>query len=80
MMAKVRRAANDEPPGLLSPAEVARLFNVEPKTVSRWATIGKLRSMRTLGGHRRFFADEVYELLRATRAAQGSRDHPRSRS
>lgn len=38
---------------LLTPAEVAALFRVDPKTVTRWAKAGKLSSIRTLGGHRR---------------------------
>ena len=37
---------------LLSPAEVARLFRVNPKTVTRWARSGKINAIRTLGGHR----------------------------
>ena len=48
---------------LLTPGEVARLFRVDPKTVTRWASDGKLTCIRTLGGHRRFKADEVYALL-----------------
>jgi excisionase family DNA binding protein len=48
---------------LLTPAEVARLFRVSPKTVTRWARAGKLTAMRTLGGHRRFRAAEVRSLL-----------------
>lgn len=47
---------------LLSPAEVAKLFSVDPKTVTRWAKQGRLSCIRTLGGHRRFVADEVYAL------------------
>ena len=34
---------------LLTPAEVAALFRVDPKTVTRWAKAGKLTSIRTLG-------------------------------
>jgi hypothetical protein len=34
---------------LLTPAEVAALFRVDPKTVTRWAKAGKLSSIRTLG-------------------------------
>ncbi|MEI7930910.1 MAG: helix-turn-helix domain-containing protein, partial [Actinomycetes bacterium] len=34
---------------LLTPAEVAALFHVDPKTVTRWAVAGKLTSIRTLG-------------------------------
>lgn len=54
------RRADDE---LLTPSEVAKLFRVDPKTVTRWAKAGKLSSIRTLGGHRRYKADEVHELL-----------------
>ncbi len=48
---------------LLTPAEVASLFRVDPKTVTRWAKSGKLSSIRTLGGHRRYRESEVRELL-----------------
>jgi excisionase family DNA binding protein len=48
---------------LLTPAEVASLFRVDPKTVTRWAKEGKLTSIRTLGGHRRYKDSEVKALL-----------------
>jgi excisionase family DNA binding protein len=48
---------------LLTPAEVAQMFRVDPKTVTRWAKAGKLTSIRTLGGHRRFKEAEVLALL-----------------
>jgi excisionase family DNA binding protein len=48
---------------LLTPAEVAALFRVDPKTVTRWAKSGKLSSVRTLGGHRRYKAEEVRRFL-----------------
>ena len=48
---------------LLTPAEVATLFRVDPKTVTRWAKAGKLTSIRTLGGHRRYKESEVKSLL-----------------
>ena len=48
---------------LLTPSEVATLFRVDPKTVTRWAKAGKLSAIRTLGGHRRFHEDEVRTLL-----------------
>ena len=53
--------SNDE--RLLTPAEVAALFRVDPKTVTRWAKAGKLSSIRTLGGHRRYWETEVRRLL-----------------
>jgi excisionase family DNA binding protein len=48
---------------LLTPAEVAAMFRVDPKTVTRWAKGGKLSSIRTLGGHRRYWESEVRRLL-----------------
>ena len=50
---------------LLTPSEVAALFRVDPKTVTRWAKAGKLTSIRTLGGHRRYRSSEVHALLEA---------------
>jgi excisionase family DNA binding protein len=51
---------------LMTPAEVAALFRVDPKTVTRWADAGKLTAVRTLGGHRRYRQDEVQSLLVAS--------------
>ena len=48
---------------LLTPGEVARLFHVDPRTVTRWANEGRLPVIKTLGGHRRFPAAAVHELL-----------------
>ncbi len=48
---------------LLTPAEVAAMFRVDPKTVTRWAKAGKLTAIRTLGGHRRYLESEVSKLL-----------------
>ena len=57
----MRRPVEGE--ALLTPAEVASLFRVDPKTVTRWAKAGKLTALRTLGGHRRFRESEVRGLL-----------------
>jgi excisionase family DNA binding protein len=51
------------PDSLLTPSEVASLFRVDPKTVTRWAKAGKLSAVRTLGGHRRYRESEVRDLL-----------------
>lgn len=56
-------ASTPESEILLTPSEVAALFRVDPKTVTRWAKSGKLSSIRTLGGHRRYHEVEVRELL-----------------
>jgi excisionase family DNA binding protein len=54
---------SSEPEVLLTPAEVAKLFRVDPKTVTRWAKAGKLTAIRTLGGHRRYRQSEIRKLL-----------------
>ena len=57
-----------ESPGrLLTPGEVATLFRVDPKTVTRWAAAGRISSIRTPGGHRRFRESEVRALLEGGR-------------
>ena len=56
-------ARTPEAEPLLTPAEVATMFRVDPKTVTRWAKAGKLTSIRTLGGHRRYREAEVRALL-----------------
>jgi excisionase family DNA binding protein len=65
---------------LMTPAEVARLFRVKPTTVTRWATTGRLRSLRTLGGHRRYRESDVKALLAelhtTTKDAHDNGDHP----
>lgn len=48
---------------LLTPGEVASMFRVDPKTVTRWAKAGKLSSIRTLGGHRRYREAEIRSLI-----------------
>lgn len=48
---------------LLTPGEVATLFRVDPKTVTRWASAGRIGSIRTPGGHRRFRESEVRNML-----------------
>lgn len=47
----------------MTPGEVADMFGVDPRTVTRWANAGKLHPLRTPGGHRRYRAAEVYDLI-----------------
>ena len=56
---------------LLTPSEVAAMFRVNPKTVTRWARAGKISAIRTLGGHRRFQA------ARSAGSSSRSRTPPR---
>ncbi len=48
----------------MTPGEVARLFRVDPKTVTRWAKAGKLNSIRTPGGHSRFRRSDIMALMK----------------
>jgi len=57
---------------LLTPAEVATLFRVHPKTVTRWAKAGKLSVIKTLGGHRRYKDSEVKALMSTIAGATNS--------
>lgn len=52
-----------EQEALLTPSEVAAMFRVNPKTVTRWARSGKISAIRTLGGHRRFRESEIRKFL-----------------
>lgn len=56
-----------DPDALLTPSEVAAMFRVNPKTVTRWAKAGKISAIRTLGGHRRFNATEILRYLEEQR-------------
>jgi excisionase family DNA binding protein len=56
---------------LLTPGEVAALFRVDPKTVTRWAAAGRISSIRTPGGHRRFRESEVRALLEGDEDLRG---------
>jgi excisionase family DNA binding protein len=55
---------------LLTPSEVAVMFRVNPKTVTRWARAGKISAVRTLGGHRRFRASEIRRFLEEAQDVQ----------
>lgn len=51
---------------LLTPKQVAALFQVDPRTVQRWAKAGRIKSVPTPGGRlKRFRASDVEALLSA---------------
>lgn len=54
----------DETDKLLTPRDAAAYFGVDVKTLGRWARAGKLSSIRTLGGHRRYKESEIRNLLK----------------
>ena len=48
---------------LLRTCDVALLFQVSERTVSEWARKGRVPSVRTPGGHRRYPAEQIRQLL-----------------
>lgn len=69
-----RRAPDLVAEPLLTTAEVAAMFRVRTQTVTRWAETGWLTSIRTPGGHYRYRASEVDELLELSTSAPGGID------
>ena len=57
------RNDDDDEDRLINPREVRRMFGVTPRTVTRWASTGKLNAIKTPGGHRRFRESDVRALL-----------------
>lgn len=57
------RSPAEEVPALLNRREVAELLRVSPVTVTRWSQRGLLTTIRTPGGHRRYYETEVRALL-----------------
>lgn len=43
--------------------DVAEMFQVSPRTVERWAKTGKIKCVKTPGGHRRFKESTIKALL-----------------
>lgn len=65
-------SSGDESDRLLTAAEVAGMFRVDPKTVSRWGASGRLPATRTPGGHHRYWKSAVLAILaRRNQAAPG---------
>ena len=67
------------PERMLTTAEVGALFGVAPRTISKWARLGKFPALVTLGGHRRFDPDDVRGYLHAARTGPSAIDSTRKR-
>lgn len=50
----------------MTPGEVAKLLRVDAKTVGRWAKAGRIGSIRTPGGWRRYSTAEIRAILSGT--------------
>jgi len=49
---------------LLNTEDVSRILNVSKTTIKRWTDDGKLRCIRTPGGHRKFTLSNIQEFER----------------
>jgi hypothetical protein len=62
-------SSNDSPGehglGLMAPGEVAMILHVDANTVARWSNHSRLRAVRTPGGHRRYYTEDVLEIARS---------------
>ena len=47
----------------VSPKEASVMFGVCTKTLARWDSEGKIRAIRTPGGHRRYYLSEIMSML-----------------
>lgn len=59
----------------IAPAEAARLLKVSARTITRWAREGRLPSITTLGGHRRFPRATIEALAEDQLAASERQPH-----
>jgi excisionase family DNA binding protein len=69
LMAELAVGAGSRASRLLRTREVALLFEVSERAVTDWATKGRIPSIRTPGGHRRYPAEAVAGLLAAEGAS-----------
>jgi excisionase family DNA binding protein len=57
--------AEEDHHGWLTLQEASERLDVHPATLRQWADRGRVRIFRTPGGHRRFSAEDIQELLTA---------------
>lgn len=62
-MANILSERRPEEERLLTTGEVAAVFRVDPRTVTRWTREGRLKSIRTPGNQHRYHASAVQALL-----------------
>lgn len=55
---------------VLTPAEVAEMFKVNPKTVTRYAAKGMLPYFTTPGGHHRFYLGDVIAMINKSKGGR----------
>jgi predicted site-specific integrase-resolvase len=58
----MRKTSKSEFSELLKPAEAAEILGVQVRTLALWASLGRIESFKLPSGHRRYYADEIYDL------------------
>lgn len=48
---------------LLSPQQAAKMLNVTITTLRNWDVAGKIKAIRTLGGHRRYKLQDIKKIV-----------------
>jgi excisionase family DNA binding protein len=72
MRAEVSVRAFRRDDDLLKPREAAELLGVRTTTVARWAREGRLPSVSTPGGHRRYRLLDVGALIERANGVEGT--------
>ncbi|MCK9459680.1 MAG: helix-turn-helix domain-containing protein [Proteobacteria bacterium] len=49
----------------ISPKEAADMLGVSTNTLRNWELSGKLMSMKTMGGHRRYYLKDIENYLKS---------------
>jgi excisionase family DNA binding protein len=62
---------SEEKGKLLTTAEVAKMLRVSHSTVTRWARLGQIRTLRLPSGKFRYSREEVERLLRQLEEGEG---------
>ena len=49
----------------ITPSEAQQRYGYNPKTLSRWADDGKIQSIKSPGGHRRYLVESLEKVVTA---------------
>lgn len=51
---------------LISPAQAAKMLGVSAMTLRNWEMDGKLKCLKTLGGHRRYLLTDIEKMKKTS--------------
>lgn len=61
----------------LTPKEAAAYLNVSTESIRNWTKAGKLKAVTTLGGHRRFYQEDIEKFIASCAKEIPNRNNPR---